>query len=287
MVVSLVTGSSGFIGRNLVKYLKSIGNEVLELDIKNGHDIRDPYAVQPFVSTSDEVYHLAAQSLVSSGESDPFTDLEVNGKGMLTLLKCLERDPKPMVFASTGSVYGLTDSFPHAEDALIQPTSNYGCSKRLAELYLQKWVLMKGLDAKIVRFSSVYGPDRGRYGPVNIFIDLALKGEDLTVYGDGTQTRDLLYIDDAVKALRHVLHNGEPGEIYNAGTGYETSVHTVAEMVSQYTGAKIKYIKGHKFSLFDIKRSYYNTSKIENIGWSAFNDPLIGIRKTLNKMKES
>jgi len=138
----------------------------------------------------------------------------------------------------------------------------------------------KGTDAKIVRYSSVYGPGRG-HGPVNIFINKALHGLHLTVYGDGSQTRDLTYIMDAIRGLKIVLKNGVSGEVYNIGTGVETSVDMVANIVSPYfEGSEILYVD-HEFSPYDLKRSVYDISKSGLIGYSPMTPLVEGVELTL------
>jgi len=284
---ALVTGSSGFIASNLVRYLMEKGCDVVSYDIKTGQDILDfDHLRDTFIENEfDEVYHLAAQAFVGPGEADPYRDLDINGKGMLNMLRCIEEFRVPMVFTSSGSVYGLTDSFPHKEDALIRPTANYGCTKRLAELYLQKWVIMAGIDAKIIRFSSVYGAGRGMNGPVNVFCTLAMRGKPLTVYGDGSQTRDTVYVDDALCGLTLVQRKGVPGEVYNIGCGEEHSAAEIAEAVSSLTGAEVSYILGHEFSKFDVARSYYDISKLKGLGYEPLYSLLDGIKKTLEREK--
>jgi len=285
---ALVTGSSGFIASNLVRYLTEKGCEVVSYDIKTGQDIldfdqlRDTFIENEF----DEVYHLAAQAFVGPGEADPYRDLDINGKGMLNMLRCIEEFRVPMVFTSSGSVYGLTDSFPHKEDALIRPTANYGCTKRLAELYLQKWVIMAGIDAKIIRFSSVYGAGRGMNGPVNVFLTLALRGKPLTVYGDGSQTRDTVYVDDALEGLTLVQRKGVPGEVYNIGCGEEHSAAEIAGVVSLLTGVEVSFILGHEFSKFDVARSYYDISKLRGLGYKPVYSLLDGVKKTLEEERK-
>jgi len=284
---ALVTGSSGFIASNLVRYLKEKGYDVVSYDIKTGQDIlnfdqlRNTFIENEF----DEVYHLAAQAFIGPGEADPYRDLDINGKGMLNMLRCIEEFRVPMVFTSSGSVYGLTDSFPHKENALIRPTANYGCTKRLAELYLQKWVIMAEINAKIIRFSSVYGPGRGMNGPVNVFLTLAMRGKPLTVYGDGSQTRDTVYVDDALYGLILVQQKGVPGEVYNIGCGEEHSAAEIAAVVSRLTGAEVSYILGHEFSKFDVKRSYYDISKLKTLGYTPRYSLLDGVKKTLELEK--
>jgi len=287
MKVALVTGSAGFIGRNLVRYLRDLNYHVIEYDLKTGQNILNYDQLRSVFEDNsiDEVYHLAAQAFVGPGEANPYRDLDINGKGMLNMLRCIEEFRVPMVFTSSGSVYGLTDSFPHAEDAIIKPTANYGCTKRLAELYLQKWVIMKNIDAKIVRFRSVYGMDRGKQGPVNIFLELAIEGKPLTVYGDGAQSRDLVHISDAIRGVRHVLYSGKPGEIYNIGVGREHSVKEVAEIIAELTGTTVVYVLGHEFSPFDVKRSFYDIEKIKSIGWSPGISLPVGILRTYKEIR--
>ncbi len=280
----LVTGSSGFIGKNLVNYLEDLGHQVIPYDIKTGQDILDGIELAStfYENHISRVYHLSAQAFMSTGENYPYRDLDVNGKGMINILRMVEKFRVPMVYTSSGAVYGQTDSYPHSEDALLKPRANYGCSKRYAELLLQKWVATKYVDCKVVRFSSVYGPYR-EHGPVNIFINKALKGEPLTVYGDGSQTRDMIYIDDALRGMIKVLELGSPGEIYNVGYGKEHSVTEVALIIQGITGSEIKFIP-HQFSEFDVKRSYYNIDKVRSLSWEPKYDLVEGIERTYNIM---
>jgi UDP-glucose 4-epimerase len=284
-----VTGSSGFLGGHLVEYLRREGYEVATYDIAEGGDVTDLERLrQAFEEWApiDEVYHLAAQASVGPGEEDPEMDLMVNGVGTINVLSCVDEystpgSPISLVFTSSGAVYGLTDSIPHAEDALIRPTANYGCSKRYAELLCLKHALMHGTDVKVTRFSSVYGPSRGGHGPVNIFVGLALRGKPLTVYGDGSQTRDCVYYLDAIRGLRAVQGLGTPGEIFNIGSGREASVREIAEIVCGFTGAKMTYVGGHRFSKFDVRRSYFDISKARSLGYEPRVSLEEGIRLTI------
>jgi UDP-glucose 4-epimerase len=267
----LVTGSGGFVARNLVNYLRSTGEAVITYDIKqnpweditnyeNLHSIFNAY-------NPSEVYHLAAQAFVGPGEKDPYADLRINGYGMINILKCTKEFDCKLLFTSSGAVYGLTDSFPAREDASLFPVANYGCTKLLAEYYLRKWVLTDGIDAKIVRFSSVYGLGRGREGPVNTFIEKALDGETLTVFGDGSQTRDMVHVIDAIRGMTQIMKSGASGQAYNIGLGEEHSVLEVAQEVSSLTGARIEMVP-KALSKFDVSRSYYNISKARKVGYS-------------------
>lgn len=278
-----VSGSGGFLGSHLVEYLREKGYEVIEYDLKTGQDILDFEQLHSVFEENklDATFHLAAQAFVGPGEKDPYLDLDINGKGMLNMLRCVEEFGVPLVFSSSGAVYGQTSTELNTEDSLPRPTANYGCSKRYAELVLQKWVLNTGIEAKIVRFSSVYGPDR-THGPVNIFINKALKGEVLTVFGSGEQTRDLIHVSDACRGLELVLEKGEPGEIYNIGYGLAHSILQVAQTVHNLTGAPVVFVEGHEFTKFDVLQSKFDTTKARReLGFEAQVDLKKGIQLTL------
>lgn len=285
----LVTGSAGFLGKHLVDYLTKRNHAVIEYDIVTGQDILDYELLRSAFQLGGEcnldgVYHLAAQAHVGPGELDPYSDLDRNGKGMLNVLRCVEEFGVPLVYSSSGAVYGHTGPMLNVEDVMVRPTSNYGCTKRLAEMYLQKWVLNTGIDAKIVRFSSIYGPGRGRHGAVNAFIARALEGKSLTVYGDGSQTRDMIYCLDACRGLELALEKGKPGEIYNIGYGLAHSILQVAQIVHNLTGAPIEFVEGHEFTKFDVKQNKFKMSKArQELGFEAMIALEKGIQLTLSE----
>jgi UDP-glucose 4-epimerase len=279
----LVTGGSGFIGNTLVKRLLKQGHMVFNYDLKEGYDITD-YTQILKVCTSflpQQIYHIAAQAFLKPGEDNPQLDIKINEFGMINILKCVEETKIPMVYTSSGAVYGIS-GVPHSEYITCYPVSNYGISKFAAEQYLRKWVVTKNIDAKIIRFSSVYGPNRTE-GPVNIFINKAKDGKPLTVYGDGLQSRDMIHIEDALDGLQLVLNKGTRGEIYNIGTGVESSVLDVANIVSKYTGAKIIYVP-YEMSAFDLKRSWYDIKKIKYLGFNPKYNLEKGILCTMTEM---
>lgn len=271
----LCTGGSGWIGSNLVMHLKKKGHEVFNYDLKEGYDIVDYLSLKECFEKRgfDCCYHLAAQPFLGPGENEPYNDVRINIFGMINMLRCLEEYNIPMVYTSSGAVYGVSETIPHREDAICMPASNYGVSKLAAEKYLKKWVLTKGVDAKIIRFSSVYGVGR-KHGPVNIFINKALQGLPLTIYGSGSQTRDLIYIEDAINGLEIVMEKGVRGEIYNIGLGEEHSVSEVAKIVQSNIDVPITHVK-HDMAPFDIARSWYDITKILGLGF----DPKIGLEK--------
>jgi len=281
----MVTGGSGWIGSNLVEYLYERDHEVFNYDIVKGYDIMDYDQLEGVIrqNSFDMIYHLAAQAFLGPGEENPYRDIGINISGMVNLLRCLEGFDIPMVYTSSGAVYGI-GPVPHREDLVCKPVSNYGCSKLAAEKYLQKWVITKGIDAKIVRFSSVYGPGRN-HGPVNIFINKGMKNEPLTVHGTGMQTRDLTHIDDALRGLELVMERGRRGEIYNIGLGEEHSVAEVAKIVQRQFSVPIVNVK-HQLEPFDLLRSWYDITKAKGLGYRAKMDLELGIGSTIFDMKE-
>jgi len=285
----MVTGGSGFIGSRLIKHFEERKDlEVINFDYKQTreHDIADLYKVEAFLAEHEPeyIYHIAAQSFLKPGEDDPWNDLKVNAIGMVNLLESITKldfDPT-LLYTSTGAVYGLSE-LPHREDKICRPMGNYGVSKLAAEFYLKKWVVTQGLDAKIVRFSSVYGHKR-RAGPVNIFCRQALNGGPITVYGTGSQTRDVIHVNDVCRGLERVAERGKAGEVYNVGCGEEHSILEIARVVRKAKSAEITY-KKHAKSTFDLPRSWFDISKVERLGWKPEIDLPTGVAMTLKELE--
>lgn len=233
----------------------------------------------------EQVYHIGGQAYLDVGESNPYYDVDVNIKGMINLLKlCREYDAR-MVFTSTGAVYGQTE-VPHKEDSPCNPMSNYGCSKLSAETYLKKYSATEGVDARIVRFSSIYGEGR-KAGPVNIFLRLAHDGKPLLLNGGGMQTRDYVYVEDVCDGMMRVMEYGRRGEVYNLGYGEERTVRDVADIVhDMYPDTVVKTVSGD-YNLYDVQRSWFNIDKAKKLGYNPRYDLELGIRYTDMKQTEA
>jgi len=279
-----------FIGSRLIKHFQERDLEVVNFDYRENknHDIAELGKVRAFLAEHEPeyIYHIAAQSFLKPGEDDPWNDLRINAIGMVNLLESIVRldfDPT-LLYTSTGAVYGLSE-LPHRETSLCRPMGNYGVSKLAAEFYLQKWVAVQGLDAKIVRFSSVYGHKR-KAGPVNIFCQQALKGGPITVWGNGSQTRDVIHVDDVCRGIERVAERGKAGEVYNVGCGEEHSVLEIARQVKKaIRGVKITF-KKHGKSAFDLPRSWFDISKVKGLNWEPKIDLPLGVGLTLKDLEE-
>lgn len=251
----LVTGGAGFIGGHVVDRLLSDGVEVDVLDnlmsgsMKNveGHlgcdgfrffkgDVRDYDVLKPLAAEADCVVHLAAVSGISFSLKEPLLTDDVNVSGTLNLLRaCLDGGVKRFVFASSGAVYGEPRYLPVDEEHPASPISPYGASKLAGEHYAQVFCETHGLKTVALRLFNVYGSRQGLNGEGGViarFMECLSRGKPLTVYGDGSQTRDFVHVSDVVDAFVLSLKEANAaGEVFNVGSGHGTSVSELAETV--------------------------------------------------------
>ena len=243
----LVTGGAGFIGSHTVDALVAAGaGEVSVLDdLSTGKriqvnakaafyqaDLRDAAAVAAAVEKArpEIIFHLAAQMDVRRSVADPAFDAQVNLVGFLNLVESARRHGlKRVIFSSTGgAIYGEQDEFPCTEDHPRRPVSPYGVAKLATEAYLFFYKVEYGIDYLALRFANVYGPRQdphGEAGVVAIFCGRILDGKPVTIYGDGTQTRDYVYVGDVVRAVVAAAKSSASGIALNIGTGVETNVN--------------------------------------------------------------
>jgi UDP-glucose 4-epimerase len=236
---AIVTGGAGFIGSNLLDALVARGDEAHALDdLSKGSrdnvaaparlhvaDIREPDAVFDEVRP-EAVFHLAAQADVRVSVDRPALDADVNVLGTIRILEAARRHGARVVFASSGgAAYGECDG-PAPESAPLEPLAPYGTSKVCGEAYLATWNRLYGTGHVALRLGNVYGPRQmphGEAGVVAIFMGLLRDGGTPTIFGDGSQTRDYVYVGDVVDAMLRA-HEREGGGVFNVGTGSETSV---------------------------------------------------------------
>ena len=243
----LVAGGAGFIGSHTVDALVAAGaGEVSVLDdLSTGKrsqvnakaalyqtDLRDAAAVAAVVGKArpEIIFHLAAQMDVRRSVADPAFDAQVNLVGFLNLVESARRHGlKRVIFSSTGgAIYGEQDEFPCTEDHPRRPVSPYGVAKLATEAYLFFYKAEYGIDYLALRFANVYGPRQdphGEAGVVAIFCGRILDGKPVTIYGDGTQTRDYVYVGDVVRAVVAAANSSASGIALNIGTGVETNVN--------------------------------------------------------------
>ena len=292
----LITGGGGFLGSHLGDGLLAAGHEVTALDISPDLKVRhnlgkpgfrylkgsvfDADLLESLIAKSDLVYHLAAVVGVEHYVEDPFHVLNVNVNGTQNVLKFAHRYDKKLVFASTSEVYGKSRDTPFREDGdrLLGSTEIdrwcYSTSKAVGEHFCFAYAKL-GLPVVIVRFFNAYGPrlDRIDVGRViTIFMGQLLRGEDLTVIGDGLQTRAFTYVDDAVEALvRAGTLPQAVGGIFNIGTDRETTILELAEAMIRVhpgTGSKIRMVHQEQVygtSYEDIPRRVPDITRLRTI----------------------
>jgi UDP-glucose 4-epimerase len=262
MTTVLVTGGAGFIGSHVSDLLLDEGHQVVVVDdFSTGSvanlasafasrrnfqlitlDIRSEELLHVFEGHLPEVViHLAAQAGVRPSLLDPMTDAAINVLGLINVLECASAiGTRKVVFASSGgTIYGEPDALPVREDlSNARPRSPYGITKKVALDYLRFYRDRRGLDFTALALGNVYGPRQDPYGEagvIAIFAARMLAGERPTIHGDGSQTRDYIYIRDVVAAFGATIDRGS-GALLNIGSGRETSVRQLYEKLARITG---------------------------------------------------
>jgi UDP-glucose 4-epimerase len=254
-------GGLGFVGVNLVRALLDAGArvtvatpsrprhaEIAALFESRGAriveaDVRDANAMRRVLRDQSVVFNLSGQSGAQASMEDPWTDLDVNCRGNLVVLEAL-RTVNPsarLVFIGSRLEYGTPARMPVHEDDPINPLCLHAVHKRTVEQYLSVYAQVYGLDWSVARLTNPYGPGqphaRVTYGIVNRLVHLALDNQPLTIYGDGTQQRDYIYIEDAVAALLTIgLSPQSRGRIYNVGSGIGTRLVDMAGQIKAEAG---------------------------------------------------
>jgi len=250
----LVTGGAGFIGSHIVETLLTAGHTVAVVDDlstgKRHHvpegvpfyhlDVRDPALADVFAAEQPEIVsHQAGHVSVPGSIADPMHDASVNVVGMVNVLEQARRyGTRKIVYASSVAVYGHPVSLPVLETHPAHPLSPYGLSKWIGERYIELFHALYGLQFTVLRYANVYGPRQdphGEAGVVSIFVSRMLAGEPVTIYDDGEQTRDFVYVWDVATANLRALEHGNGG-IYNVGTGRGTSVNRLFRTLCDLTG---------------------------------------------------
>jgi UDP-glucose 4-epimerase len=294
-VAVLVTGGAGFIGSHVVEALAARGEDVVVLDNlssgKRGNlpdgvelveeDIRDGLGslfarVKPTVC-----FHLAAQIDVRISVAQPDFDADVNVLGTVRVLEAARGQGTKVVFSSTGgAIYGECEA-PAPEDAPRRPIAPYGTSKLAAEEYLSTYNRLYGTGHVSLRYGNVYGPRQdphGEAGVVAIFFNALLSGSAPKVFGDGSQTRDYVYVGDVARATLAAVERD--GGVYNVGTGRETSVVELLGLCQQVAGTSFE----PEFAPArpgELQRAVVDPSRaVDELGWRPEHSLEDGLRET-------
>jgi nucleoside-diphosphate-sugar epimerase len=305
MTLSLVTGGAGFIGSHLVRILRTRGDSVRVLDnfstgrrenlqgvhgldIREG-DLRDAAAVEDAVRSVDYIFHLGAFISVPQSMTDPETCFAVNIGGTSSLFEQARRaGVRKIAIASSTAVYGDTEIFPITEEQPLHPLSPYAVSKQVGELFARLYTQTFNLPIVPLRFFNVYGPrqrpDSHYAAAVPIFIRRVLDNRPITIYGDGKQTRDFIFVGDVVSALMRAVESETAGEPFNVCSGHETSINDLVEQLRGFA----KYPPEVKYEApraGDIYRSFGSADKAAKaFGFQAQTSLADGLKQTLDWM---
>ena len=307
----LITGGLGFIGSNLARRLVDLGADVSIIDslipdyggnlfnisgiedrlAVNRSDVRDNSAIDKLVLDKDVIFNLAGQVSHIDSMNDPYTDLEINCRSQLSLLEaCRKHNPTAkIVFAGTRQVYGQPDSLPVTEDHLVRPVDVNGINKAAGEYYHLVYNDVFGVRSCSLRLTNVYGPRQlikhNRQGFIGWFIRLAVEDREIEIYGDGSQIRDFVFVDDAVDAFLRAGTSEEcNGGVYNVGGSEAINLRDLATKLLEVAGTgRVRYVEWPlEKKAIDIGDFYADCSKLtRTVGWQPTTSLDKGLARTV------
>jgi nucleoside-diphosphate-sugar epimerase len=298
----LVTGGAGFIGASLVRALEARGDGVRVIDslaVGTGvyldgtraqiltADLVDPGAAEQAVQDVDGIFHLAAQAGVPQSIAAPYRDMEQNLVATVRLLEAArEAGVERVIVASSNAAVGLSEVQPVHEGLLPHPVSPYGAAKAAIEGYLIAYAEAYAMTTTAIRFSNSYGPYAlHKVSVVAAFMKALLGGQSLRLYGDGSQTRDFVHVDDIVAQLLLTADAPEEvvrGQVFQAGSGRETTVRELAETLLEVSGisTQIEYLPPRSG---DVQRSASDIGKASRLlGYGPRVELADGLRRTVD-----
>lgn len=306
----LITGNTGFIGNNMFKFLEQFSsseqspnyeqqNNVNGYSRSNGQNIFDLKLLKKEIKNSDLVYHFAAYTNPAESVLNPVEVIKTNIKGTLNVLETCREYDTTLIYPSSCEIYGDIDyididceyiensNIMTSEDFPIKPTNPYASSKAAVDRICYTYFKTYGLDVKIVRLFNPYGSNQQMNKIIPTFYSQAIKNEQITVFGNGSDTRDYVYIDDIVNGL-WLSRKLPSGEAINLATGKSTTNLEVAKLIIELTksNSKINFVDYPKiFGNIKKQSSSYKKAK-KLIGWEPSIDLTEGIKRTIKWLEE-
>jgi UDP-glucose 4-epimerase len=299
-----VTGAAGFIGSHLSERLVAQGCQVTGFDNFDAYysdkernlqgllanpnfrlvkgDVLDFGLLKESMLGAEVVFHLAAQPGVRFSSENPWKTTSVNISGTLNvLLSAQQQDVRKVVFASSSSVYGISNRLPCSENSKTQPLSIYGASKLAAEEYCRTFSRLHGLPITILRYHTVYGPRLRPDLAIMKFMKALFNGEPILIYGDGSQTRDFTYVSDTVAATVLASEKGD-NETFNVGRGESTTLNELIRILAGLTGSSPKFVKYEPARSDDMRDTQAGINKARRVlGYNPKVSLAEGLRKTV------
>jgi UDP-glucose 4-epimerase len=296
----LITGGSGFIGSHIVEHYQDTAEEIRVLDnLRTGYrhnldglkhtfiegSVTDRDLVREAVKGIDYIFHLAAMVSVPESMSKPGECVDINVHGLLNVLEeASAAGVRKLVFASSAAIYGDNPTVPKLETMLPEPKSPYAITKLDGEYYLGMFQLEGRLETAALRFFNVFGPrqdPQGAYAAaVPIFIENAVSNEDITVFGDGGQTRDFIYVKDIVGALSFAVETPGVTGVFNAGYGGQITINDLANGLIQAAASTSKVLHAPERA-GDVRHSRASADKLRAAGWLPRHNLDEGLARTL------
>lgn len=299
----LITGGAGFIGSHLAEHLQgraavrvlddlSTGyrRNLARLDVDFIHgSILDRPTLQRAMEDVDYVFHLAALVSVPASVTNPYLCVELNVVGLLNVLEvAAEHDVRKLCFSSSAAVYGDSPTVPKREEMCPEPTSPYAMTKVDGEFYCRQFSKQGRLETVALRFFNVFGPRQDPTGPyaaaVPIFFRNALAGSSITIYGDGGQTRDFVYVKDIVAALEFAATVPGVTGVFNAGYGEEITILELAQRIVSLAGSRSP-IRFESSRPGDVRHSRACIQRLREAGFSPTGTLHEGLEQMLSAMR--
>jgi UDP-glucose 4-epimerase len=288
---AVVTGASGFIGQALVRYLGANGWEVVAVDRHPfpdpaqealAIDVAAPDALRGVLDGRTTVFHMAASADVAASVANPRHDFDNTFRGVFEVLEAARQAGSRVVFPSTASIFDSSNTLPLPERAFPRPSSPYAAGKLGGEAYCHAYHRCYGLDVRIARLFSVYGTGMRRFAIHDIIRKIQQNSRELIILGDGTQVRDYLFIDDAVRGLAMLATEGAPGEDYNLASGEPVRLIDLARTIADLMGhPDIRIVPTGQSFPGDTPRWYADVSKVRRLGFTPEVDLRTGLQRTI------
>lgn len=293
----LITGGAGFQGTHLAQKMRALGHDVTVLNtltpqaahneqyLEGCHliwgSVTDAEVTEKAMRGKDAVFHLGARVNVDESIAHPWEAIEVNVRGTYNVLEAVRKTGARMIHTSTCEVYGLPEHAPVAENAELRPMSPYAASKAAADRICFAYAQTYKVPVTIARFFNIFGDRQkeGTFGAViPIFVAKALRGEPITVFGTGEQTRDYLYISDVINAYELLFNHPElSGEVINFGSGKATRIKDIAEYIAKQLNGNVSYVAGRPGEASNMVADFSKAKRL--LGW----EPKVNIYDGLDR----